>query len=69
MLTEANKSFNRIFGWTLLFTIGKEVAQLLECLNYRSSITKISFIDKTFERDLKIESAIQLVYTTVRISI
>lgn len=64
MLTEGNKCFNSIFGWVLLFITGKEVTQLLECLNY--SVAEIPLIDKRFERGLAIESVIQLIYTTVK---
>lgn len=62
-LIETVKCFNAFFGWTLLFTLGHEVVQLLECLNYPISV--ISLHDKEFGAQIIIENSLQGIYTLV----
>lgn len=62
-LIETLKCFNLFFGWTLFFTLGHEVVQLLECLNYLISV--ITLQDKSFGTHIAIENVLQGTYTLV----
>ncbi|RZC39421.1 7tm 7 domain containing protein [Asbolus verrucosus] len=67
ILAETIDSFNRIFGWPLMFLIGKTVVQLLICLS--NVLINDSMKDDVFMKKLTMSNVVFSVYTMTSIAI